>query len=308
MAAHVVAHHAEAAGQRGGLRLPHRVIGAQRVGKDDGGRGVRAIDGVEQPGAGVVEIRQRGLLFGMGIRRRAGPARRPRRHRLAAIVAASATRSVTPCSTARREAASTTWCASSRPMRPPRASIAASPRIRPCVRSRLARMRAASTSRPAATSPNWRSAPAARVTICGSVSHSACQPPSARSCSCTMPASIVATSGGTRTATVSTAAQPTGLRLCGIVLEPPRPGPDGSATSPTSVCIIRDKSRAILPSVPVSRPSAVATATSRSRWACQGSAGRSRPSSRANCAATAGALSPRLASVPAAPPNCSTRA
>ena len=52
------------------------------------------------------------------------------------------------------------------------------------------------------------------------------------------------------------------------------PDQSGSATSATSVCINSEISRAILPSVPVSMPSVVATSTMRSRCACQGSVGR----------------------------------
>src|SRR5882672_5496593 len=43
---------------------------------------------------------------------------------------------------------------------------------------------------------------------------------------------------------------PTGLRLCGMVEEPPRPGPAGSAASPTSICIMSEMSRAALAKAP----------------------------------------------------------
>ena len=46
------------------------------------------------------------------------------------------------------------------------------------------------------------------------------------------------------------AAAATGLRLCGMVDEPPRPSPAGSKASPISVCISSETSRAILPQVP----------------------------------------------------------
>ena len=39
-------------------------------------------------------------------------------------------------------------------------------------------------------------------------------------------------------AAASAVAAATGLRLCGMVDEPPRPSPDGSNASATSVCII----------------------------------------------------------------------
>ena len=86
------------------------------------------------------------------------------------------------------------------------------------------------------------------------VSHSACQPPSPRSCSWTIAVSMTETSAGTRIAAASTTAEPTGLRLCGRVEEPPRPDSAGSRTSPTSVCASREISRAIFPSVPTVRP------------------------------------------------------
>ncbi|MCY1225156.1 hypothetical protein D9M72_373460 [compost metagenome] len=62
VAAGVVAHHAIATGQRGSLRLPHGVVGAERVREEDGGRGIGAVNGVEEPGAGVVEVGQCSLL------------------------------------------------------------------------------------------------------------------------------------------------------------------------------------------------------------------------------------------------------
>ena len=49
----------------------------------------------------------------------------------------------------------------------------------------------------------------------------------------------------------SAATAPIGLRLCGMVEEPPRPPGAGSKASPTSVCIISATSPAILPQVPV---------------------------------------------------------
>ena len=62
-----------------------------------------------------------------------------------------------------------------------------------------------------------------------------------------MPDRNDATRPGRRVAAASATAQPAGLRLCGIVDEPP----PGSDASPTSSCISSETSRAILPSVPV---------------------------------------------------------
>ena len=144
------------------------------------------------------------------------------------------------------------------------------------------------------------------MAISGSVSHSACQLPSARSCSCTIDASMVDTSAGTRVTHARTAEQATGLRLCGIVDDPPRPGASGSASSAISVCACKAMSRAIFPSVPASRPRVVAISAKRSRCVCQGSAGKSSDKSLASAVATVRPRSPRLASVPVAPPSCST--
>ena len=67
-----------------------------------------------------------------------------------------------------------------------------------------------------------------RCTNSGSVCHSACQPPTPRSCSCGIAASIVATSPGARTAAAIAMTARTGFRLCGIDDEPPRRPPESS--------------------------------------------------------------------------------
>ena len=114
-------------------------------------------------------------------------------------------------------------------------------------------------------------------------------------------------SPGMRCDAARTVAQVTGLRFCGMVEEPPRPSPEGSASSAISVCACRQISRAILPSVPVQRPRAAAISTMRSRWVCQGIAGRVKCSCSDNAFATAGPRPERAASVPTAPPNCTAR-
>jgi len=111
-------------------------------------------------------------------------------------------------------------------------------------------------ARRAAGDPRARRASAAdaRKNTSGKVSHSACQPPSPRSCSLHHRSQSVETSPGIRAAAASTMAEATGLRLCGMVEEPPRPSVHGSDTSATSVSIRRETSRAILPSVPATDP------------------------------------------------------
>ena len=165
-------------------------------------------------------------------------------------------------------------------------------------------MRAASTSRPAIACAIACAEPDSTRTSSGSVSHSACHPPRPRSCSCGIAANIVATSPGARTAAASATAQATGLRFCGIVEEPPRPGADGSAASAISLCASSETSRAILPRTPTTFPHAAASAAKRSRSACHGNAGSVRPSSRARASATSSPRPPSDARVPDAPPNC----
>ncbi len=205
-----------------------------------------------------------------------------------------------------RHARSTISCAASLPTCAASAIDTASASVKPPVSCRLVAIFDASTSSACIVSIVWASAPAVSMQISGSVSHSACQPPKPRSCSCTIADSIVDTSAGTRCAAASTTAELMGLRLCGIVDEPPRPAAAGSNASPTSVCIISETSRAILPSVPTSNPSVVATSATRSRCVCQGTSGSTKSRSFASATETASPCSPSEASVPVAPPNCST--
>ena len=106
-------------------------------------------------------------------------------------------------------------------------------------------------------------------------------------------------------AAASAVAAATGLRLCGMVDEPPRPSPDGSKASATSVCIISDTSRAILPQLPAAIATTDAASATRSRWPCHGASGSGSFSCCDSLSATSNPLSPRAARVPAAPPNCS---
>ena len=170
-------------------------------------------------------------------------------------------------------------------------------------------MRSASTSSPSAMSTMACSAPEVTSASAGKVGHSACQPPSARSCSWT----CAAKDGGGEIGR-----DRRGRRA------PPRRRSDcacaawsrsrrgraraGSNASPTSVCISSATSRAILPQVPARIAKAAATSASRSRWLCQGASGSGRSSSAASRSATSRPRSPSAASVPAAPPNCSTSA
>ena len=82
---------------------------------------------------------------------------------------------------------------------------------------------------------------------------------------------MVAASIGARAAADRTSAAATGLRLCGMVEEPPRPGPLGSAASPTSTCIISEMSRAALASAPTTRAAILGQRRhAHARWVNQG--------------------------------------
>ena len=168
-------------------------------------------------------------------------------------------------------------------------------------------MAAASTSRPCSDARAWATAPPARASRSVMVSHSACQPPAARSCSAPSASSTTGTRAVPRLAAVTAATACTGLRLCGMVDDPPRPGAAASATSPTSVWESSTTSPPILAAVPATMPRLAASSAGRWRAECQGRAGSARPSSAAKRAITSGPRVPKTARVPAAPPSCTAR-
>src|ERR1700693_1980103 len=287
--ARVVTQHAKLFLQRRNLRVPHREVGAERVRKDHCRRVWRA-------GQRVMHAQFTGFQKGhlahslspavfarwdecaartRSIRPSATPRywRGSNRRSSSAFVRCFATMA-SSASTSRRcrfsararwQAASTISWAAIRPIPGPSAICTASAKIKPRVTSRFSTILAVSISSPGTVSAKWCNAPAASPMISGIVSHSAGQPPRPRSCCCTLAVSIALTRPGTRTAAASTTAHITGLRLCGIVEEPPRPSPAGSNASATSVCISKEMSRAIFPKVPVHSPSVVATSSTRSR-------------------------------------------
>src|ERR1700682_1830440 len=106
---------------------------------------------------------------------------------------------------------------------------------------------------------------AVRRKLSGSETHSRCHGPVARSKSWIMPSSMVATCCRTAFAAASINSLDIGLRFCGIVEDAPLPGTNGSDTSPNSVADIIMMSVAILPSVPVIRPSNVTASANPSR-------------------------------------------
>ena len=91
-----------------------------------------------------------------------------------------------------------------------------------------------------------------------------------------------------------------------MVEEPPRPGPEGSAASPTSTCIISEMSRAALARAPTTSAASCARAATRTRWVNQGAAGSSSLRRLASDIITGSAFSPSADRLPEAPPNCTT--
>ena len=170
--------------------------------------------------------------------------------------------------------------------------------------SRFARIAPASTS---SSSRHVRSHAAAEpVERSSSVNgrHSACQLPAARSCSCAIAPRSVATSPGACAAHAAALTAATGLRLWGIVEEPPAAP---SATSATSVWAMSVTSRAAFATTPQAVPSAPASSAGRVRIVCHGSTGWASPRSRAMASMTSTPRSPSEARVPAAPPSCTAR-
>ncbi len=166
----------------------------------------------------------------------------------------------------------------------PRPGRSPAPTRRPALRRGRRRRRrrgwrasgVSSTTRCASAPAMAWAASRARSTSAGRVSHSACQPPTARSCSCDHRRQHRGHQARRLHRRRHRPRRRTGLRLCGIDEEPPRPGAAASATSPTSVCASRAMSRPTLPSAPQVRPSAHATSTTRLRSVCHGRSGTRR--------------------------------
>ena len=115
--------------------------------------------------------------------------------------------------TQRSTAFSSSLCATSRPMALPRIIMIRSEKITPRVALIFSSMRAVFTSRPSATSAIEESARPKDWKIALTVDHSACTPPTPRSCSCTIPDRNDATRPGTRFAAARVSEQAIGLSL-----------------------------------------------------------------------------------------------
>ena len=113
---------------------------------------------------------------------------------------ARASAKLTPSSRARRAARSTSACAVGFPTWAASAITTDSAMMRPCVIRRLRSIASGRTISRSSRSAVDVAAEAVTRTSSGSTSHSACQPPSPRSCSCGIALSIVATRPGARTA------------------------------------------------------------------------------------------------------------
>ena len=184
----------------------------------------------------------------------------------------------------------------------------ASLRIRPCVAPRLCVMCSSYTSRPSTTWDMCASAPAASRKISGRVSHSACQPPRPRSCSCTIAVSM---RGNERGNANRGSEDDRGADRIAFVRQTwtSRRGRIQRARELRRFRFARAaKYRAQF--FPACRPAGQARwqlprngrdACARECWA------RFNFRFEANAAATAGPFSPSAASVPTAPPNCSVK-
>src|ERR1035438_6614412 len=105
--------------------------------------------------------------------------------------------------------------------------MARSAKIAPLVFSMLRRIFCGSTESPPATSAIEAIATAVDWTTAATTGHSACQPPTPRSCSCSIAERNDATSPGTRCAAASVSEQAVGLPLFDIVDDAPgQPAPD----------------------------------------------------------------------------------
>ncbi|CPU52466.1 Uncharacterised protein [Mycobacteroides abscessus] len=175
-------------------------------------------------------------------------------------------------------------------------------------------MRSGRTCSPRLSSTAVCAAPPARRKHSRSTSHSACQPPADRSSSLINDCVRTTLRDGTCSAADRIIVANTGLRLCGIAEDTPRPGGAGSATSAISVRLNVSTSTANFPSAPVTNAVVLPISAIGVRSACHGRPDAASPVLSANAAFsfstnTAGsapccpAYSRYPARVPAAPPR-----
>ena len=117
--------------------------------------------------------------------------------------------------------------------------------------SRFRRIAAGSTTSDSSDPASACSAPPVYASAPESAAGSACQTPAARSCSPTSARTSTPACAAASSAHARASVAPTGLRLCGIVDEPPA---SPSAASPTSVCASSCTSSAIFAAHAGSRP------------------------------------------------------
>ena len=132
-------------------------------------------------------------------------------------------------------------------------------------------MRSGSTVRPSSASCSDHAAPPAPASAADRAPHSLCHAPAARSCSPAIASSSTPAAPRAERAAARARTAPTGLRLCAMADEPPRPPSLDSATSPTSFCASRTMSSATFSQAPAAIASAAASAATRVRSPCQGS-------------------------------------
>ena len=187
VAAAVVAEEPEARRERGKLRVPHLERRPERVAEQQRWSVGRSVEPVVQVTIDLAGSSRRTRARG----RRAARAdpRYVDGSRAASSSAASrpvrgSARSASRKLVSAAAASRTTSCASARPSRSGSRNATRSASTRPPVRSRFARIPAASTSSDSSAPASAASAPPVCASAPESASHSACQAPAARSCSC----------------------------------------------------------------------------------------------------------------------------
>ncbi len=170
----------------------------------------------------------------------------------------------------------------------------------------LASIRAGSARTPSSIRAADPAQAANAIEISGISSHSAFQARPSRSCSHIIPSRATAAWARITRERVTRCSEISGLRLCGIVIEPTVPGVKDSRSSPISGRCSWYTSLPILPAVAEIAASSQANSATPSRAVIHGTTGTPRPSCPANASSRPRARSPQNSMLPSAPPSCTT--
>ena len=144
------------------------------------------------------------------------------------------------------------------------------------------------------------------IEVSGTTSHSAFQARPSRSCSPTIPSRATPAWARITRDRVTRCSEISGLRLCGMVIEPTVPGVNDSRSSPISGRCSWYTSLPILPAVAEMAASSQMNSATPSRAVIHGTTGTPSPSCRANASSRSRARPPQNSIVPSAPPSCTT--